>query len=274
MAFQLSPGVRVREIDLTNIVPAVSTSVGAFAGFFRWGPINEIVTVSSEKELAKFFGTPNNTELHARSFFTAASFLKYSRALRVVRAGASEESTGEGYTNAIDTESIYSSEGVFTDYLIRNKDDFDNLTDASKNFAVAARYAGALGNSLGVAILTEAGWNSASDSSNLVSAYKTEFDGAPNSDEVHILIFDEDGAISGVAGTILEKWSFLSKTAGSKTEDGTNNYYLDVINERSNYIYFGGYIDDDITAEDGDTAVDGAYSLFYSLTNGRDSSDQ
>ena len=64
MSFQVSPGVRVREIDLTNVVPAVSSSIGAFAGAFSWGPVEEVKQVTSEKNLAETFGVPslsNNT---------------------------------------------------------------------------------------------------------------------------------------------------------------------------------------------------------------------
>jgi phage tail sheath protein FI len=85
MGFQVSPGVEVKEIDLTNVIPAVSTSIGGYSGYFRWGPVNEINLVSSEKELADIFGTPDAA--HTQSFLTAASFLKYGSALKVVRAG-------------------------------------------------------------------------------------------------------------------------------------------------------------------------------------------
>ena len=85
MGFQVSPGVEVKEIDLTNVIPAVSTSIGGYSGYFRWGPVNEIGLVSSEKELAGKFGTPDAA--HTQSFLTAASFLKYGSALKVVRAG-------------------------------------------------------------------------------------------------------------------------------------------------------------------------------------------
>ena len=83
MAFQVSAGVEVKEVDLTNVVPAVSTSIGGYAGQFRWGPINQIKLISSEDELAGEFGKPN--DYYAKSFFTAASFLKYGNALKVVR---------------------------------------------------------------------------------------------------------------------------------------------------------------------------------------------
>ena len=59
MAFQVSPGVEVKEIDATNVVPAVSTSIGGTAGYFKWGPVDEIKTVSSEKQLADVFGAPD-----------------------------------------------------------------------------------------------------------------------------------------------------------------------------------------------------------------------
>lgn len=84
MGFQVSPGVEVKEIDLTNVIPAVSTSIGGYSGYFRWGPVNKIGLVSSEKELAAKFGTPNAE--HTQSFLTAASFLKYGSALKTVRA--------------------------------------------------------------------------------------------------------------------------------------------------------------------------------------------
>ena len=84
MAFQLSPGVNVSEIDATTVVPAVATSVGGFAGEFSWGPVNEITIVSSENQLAEKFGKP--TDDNYESFFTGANFLAYASDLRVVRA--------------------------------------------------------------------------------------------------------------------------------------------------------------------------------------------
>lgn len=84
MAFQQSPGVKVREFDLTTIVPGVSTNEGAFAGVFRWGPVNERVLIDSETQLVNRFGKPTN--FNPETFFTAASFLTYSNALFVTRA--------------------------------------------------------------------------------------------------------------------------------------------------------------------------------------------
>ena len=84
MPFQVSPGVAVREIDLTTIVPAVSTTEGAIAGVFRWGPIDQAILVDSETALVNRFGKPTN--FNSETFFTAASFLGYGNRLYVSRA--------------------------------------------------------------------------------------------------------------------------------------------------------------------------------------------
>ena len=86
MPFQLSPGVAVVEKDFTSIVPAVSSSIGAFAGIYPWGPVLEPVTVSSENDLVRRFGKPNDSNF--QSFFTAANFLSYTNNLLLVRADA------------------------------------------------------------------------------------------------------------------------------------------------------------------------------------------
>lgn len=142
---QISPGVITREIDLSSYVPGVNTTVGAFCGVFQWGPLDEIITLSNEGDLVKRFGKPNLDT--ATSFFTAARFLSYADALRVVRAAGSgalnataEDGTGTG------------SQGVGV--LIKNdahyESDFSNgLSDVGP---FAARCPGALGNSIEVSI--------------------------------------------------------------------------------------------------------------------------
>ena len=83
MPFQLSPGVAVVEKDFTSIVPAVSSSAGAFAGVFTWGPVLDPVTITSENNLVARFGKP--VDGNAQSFFTAANFLSYTNNLLTVR---------------------------------------------------------------------------------------------------------------------------------------------------------------------------------------------
>ena len=137
MAFQVSPGVLVREKDLTNVVPAVATSIGAFAGDFTQGPLDEITTVSSENQLVEIFGKPNSTTFE--SFFSAASFLQYGNALRVVRA------SGTGILNATANGS-----GL----LINNTQVYqDTYSGGAGSVGLwAARTAGAHGNNIKVSI--------------------------------------------------------------------------------------------------------------------------
>ena len=140
MAFQLSPGVNVSEIDLTTIVPSVATSVGAFAGPFAWGPTNEVVTISDEIRLAARFGNPNSTNYEY--WFSAANFLAYTNTLRVVRAANTSYSTLNASAN---------TNGAI---LIENEDDYEanHATANTTNGPMVAKCPGALGNSLRISI--------------------------------------------------------------------------------------------------------------------------
>jgi len=140
MPFQLSPGVLVKEIDLTNIVPAVATSIGAVAGAFEKGPVGEIVPIGSEKELVSIFGKPNGSNFE--SWFTAANFLQYGNALRVVRAQSAIVNATSGGSGL----------------LIKSTDDYLNNYSAGQGSSGewGARTAGTHGNSLGVSLCTNA----------------------------------------------------------------------------------------------------------------------
>ena len=94
IGFQVSPGVEVKEVDLTNIVPAVSTTIGAVCGPFEKGPVSEITSISSEKQLVEVFGKPNANNFEY--FFTAANFLQYSNSLRVVRTESALKNASSG----------------------------------------------------------------------------------------------------------------------------------------------------------------------------------
>ena len=225
MAFQLSPGVNVSEIDLTTIVPSVATSIGAFAGPFAWGPVGEVTTISDEVRLAARFGKPDSTNYEY--WFSAANFLAYANNLKVVRA-ASIASTKNAVANGAGA-------------LIKNDDDWlSNFSGgANTHGEFAARYAGALGNSLKVSVAdanTYSGW-----------AYSSQFTAAPSTstytsnqgganDEIHIIVVDEDGKFTGTAGTVLEKFGFVSKAADAKDDSGNTNYYKNVIANKSAYI--------------------------------------
>jgi phage tail sheath protein FI len=224
MAFQVSPGVAVKEIDLTNVVPAVSTSIGGIAGAFNWGPVEQITTVGSEKELASIFGTPDNNTFS--NFLTAASFLKYAGALKVVR-------TSSGHTNA------NSGGGSL---VIKNNDHYDDVTKTGLG-SWGAKYPGTLGNSIEVQVC------SANNTAWAAFDHASLFDNAPGTseyaqglsstgDEMHIVVIDSAGAWTGTPGTVLEKFSAVSQASDARKADGTTNYYADVINGSSAYIWF------------------------------------
>jgi phage tail sheath protein FI len=156
MAFQLSPGVNVSEIDLTNVVPAVATSIGAFAGEFSWGPASTITTIDSENLLASTFGKPTSNSF--TSFFTAANFLSYSNNLKIVRAigssakNASADTQGELITNEDIAETTYT---------------FGAKTDVGP---FAARYPGTLGNSLTISVCSATNSFSYTTTANVTSS--------------------------------------------------------------------------------------------------------
>ena len=314
MAFQVSPGVLVQERDLTRIIPAVSTSIGAFAGQFSKGPLEEVVSISSEQELVDTFGKPdvNNFEY----FFSAANFLQYSNSLRVVRANQ---------TNQVNATAGGSG------LLVKNKQDYEDNYSAGEGSVgtFAARSAGAWGNNLLVATCPSASAFGAtttvsqqadggaavgdttitvdSDATSylnigdiiefsqtasgvdfttgekyrvtgltstvvtivqhprgeggLITAavdnarikrkwrYADQVDGAPGTssfattrsgsgDEIHVVVIDEDGTVSGVPGTVLESYSKLSKASDAKSPQGDINYYPTVISNKSNYVFW------------------------------------
>ena len=139
MGFLVSPGVHVREIDLTNVVPAVSTSIAAVAGPFQKGPVSSITAINSEEQLLQTFGKPNSSNFEF--WFTAANFLQYGDALRVVRA-----------------ESAIVNAGANSGILIRDDDHYEASfsTGQGSHGEWTARTAGTWGNSIGVDICPSA----------------------------------------------------------------------------------------------------------------------
>ena len=347
MAFQVSPGVNVSEIDLTTVVPAVSTTEGAFAGVFKWGPVEQRILVESENELVARFGKPDDTNFE--TFFTAANFLAYGNKLYISRV-ANTMLTTSAYAGVNSTSNVAN---VGTN-SIKNRDDYESrggVFDA--NCAYIAKCPGSLGNSLRVSVcdspsaysvnafaaFASGGANVDAVSLNLIVGANTanivaanvaqaviignlipnrsilrvgnssigyqdikvldvtvantanvnltfetpyrlavnvtansttvanslanggvqllrnwEFynvvDSAPSTsdyaaerggigDEIHIVVSDRFGAITGSIGTILETFPNLSLATDAKLADGTSIYYKTVINEQSNWVWVG-----------------------------------
>jgi hypothetical protein len=220
------------------VIPAVATSIGGTAGVFRWGPVEEITTVSSEKQLVETFGAPTTAD-SANTFFPAAGFLKYGSTLRVVRAKTTSLS------NASNTG------GLPVGY---NSTSYDDAA-ISPSTTYIARYAGKLGNSINV-ITCLAGATPGTDQFDHADfgSYRSFFNGAPGTsdfaesitgssadinDEVHVVVVDAGGEFTGTKGTVLETFGYMSVGKNAKALDGTSNYFKDVINSKSQYIWFG-----------------------------------
>jgi hypothetical protein len=226
MAFQTSPGVNVSEIDLTTVVPSVLTTAGAFVGTFNWGPADKIKLVNSELTLAKYFGKPNSDT--GISFFTAANFLAYGNNLQIVRA------VGSSSNNATAGDSIQ----------VKNEDEFEQSylnNDNNDDYgAFISRYPGSLGNSIDVSVCantsTFSSWTYKSyfTSAPTTSTFVSDADGS--NDEMHIVVVDRGGEITGAAGTVLETFAFVSK-ASNASINGASNYYKQVIFNNSAYVY-------------------------------------
>lgn len=151
MAFAVSPGVTVREFDVTNVVPAVDASVAAYAGAFRWGPIGVPVLIDSENALVARFGKPTN--FNAEGWFSAASFLSYSNALLVSRAA--NTSTSNGQQSALNAVANTSSVSNVAAQVVRNQEHYETKT-FSAGVAYVAKWPGEVGNSLRVSVVDSA----------------------------------------------------------------------------------------------------------------------
>jgi hypothetical protein len=235
----LSPGIQVNEVDLTTIVPGVSTSVGAFVGEFNWGPVNQPVLISNETQLLSVFGKPTtetSDSYVATSFFSCANFLSYTNSLyvtRTINANSALNASTDRTANKI---------------LISNEDAYENnYLNANNEFLYGdfvAKYPGKIANGLQISLCA----NSAGFSS---WSYKNYFDNAPGTstyvaektgnysanDEFHMIVIDSLGKMSGKANTILEKFAFLSKAKDAVDINGRSSYFKNVLLQSSNYLY-------------------------------------
>jgi len=313
MAFQVSPGVQVKEVDLTNVVPAVSSTSGAFAGSFQWGPVDEVKTVSDAKGLVDEFSEPANTNAGAEDFYSAEAFLRYGSSLRVVRVN----STGLFSANS----------GGSNSSLLKNHDEYVQSYESGALVGTVgqwtSRCAGSLGNSLKVSVCasSDAYYNDAATTtsgeeaagqtvitlatgggalckvrdivtfgaitqqyrvtainsdnitveaigqptgSGLIATvasgtavnryweFYSSFDKAPgksasalaaggSNDEIHVVVADEDGTITGIPHSILETYAFVSMASDAKDASGQSNYYKKVIGNKSEWVYWSGH---------------------------------
>ena len=201
MAFLVSPGVQVNEVDLTNVVPAVATSIGAIAGAFEKGPVGSIQTVTSEGDLVSKFGKPNSNNFE--NWLAAASFLQYGNTLRIVRA-----------------ESAIVNAGANSGILIRDDDHYEQSfrSGQGSHGEWAARSAGTWGNSIGVDICaTATAYEQVLSSGNL-----TVGEDAVGATTIAV----DDADLSNNAINVGDLISFFSDSAGTTPVTGeTGNEY-------------------------------------------------
>ena len=290
-----SPAVVVREIDLTGGVPNVQSTTGAIAGSFNWGPINVATKINTEAELVNTFTAPSND--NTAPFLSAAQFLRYSSALHVTRAADSAAANSYALNGSLDTgDSISVSNKVWdysqfenTETTILAITSYDSVgVAANANIAFMARYAGELGDNIKVSVL-HAGDSDVQITNTYFDdwEYAGEFDAKPatslaaaaegsKNDELHIVVIDEDGEITGTKGTILERFGFLSSIPGAKNSQGQSVYARDVVNNGSQYVYAFNFGDSAVSAGAGESiAANTDYGtsgngLNYSLTSGND----
>jgi hypothetical protein len=179
-ANQSSPGVVIQERDLTTITTQSTANIGVIAAPFEQGPVEEIVDISSERELADVFGKPN--DFNYEYWYTAAQFLSYGGVLKTVRVA------NTALKNAVNTG---------TAPLIKNFQDYEtNFEEANNTWKWAAKTPGTKGNSIGI-FMTDAG------------ADQIAVMTAPGSGNEHEFVADEAvSAASGAAGKVY-KYSIL-----------------------------------------------------------------
>lgn len=379
MPFQLSPGVNVTEVDLTGIVPAVATSIGAIAGIFPWGPIGERVLVDTETKLVSQFGVP--TSNNAETFFTAANFLSYGNSLYVVRAA---NTTANAAPNAqISALNAYVGIGpantgvsvpnhiVYANQISVNATTGSAITTYDANVNWIAKYAGQYGNSLRISVCDTpnayssnvsvngptltgnastnavgswtmnygansitvgfSGADGATVASNFASRfvagdliamgnttvgtqllqvsvansdgtdariyftgsskltanlvgnttintnlnrrwqystvigtapgtsdYQSQYGNSSVTDQLHVVVVDNGGVFTGTPGTVLETFQGLSRGTDNLTTGGASNYYVNVINDSSRYVWW---------AHDRATAVSNITASLTASTN-------
>ena len=362
MAFQVSPGVNVSEIDLSTSIANPSVSDAAIACSFAKGPVNEVTTVTSEKELVEIFGEPDDN--NASNWFAAASFLAYAGSLQVINTLDTTNAK-----NAVDTGTAPATADVGSPSL------YDDAAASVFSTAAAnwiAKAGGALSNSVGVSLVGSGNGFSQSindahdnasaaigetavtvadstafqvgdlitfgevggdedtlnvyriialpdgqtitikpkdgqigeglrkapaddDDINRKWQFSDLFDSGPTStqfvidasgntsaaDEIHVVVYDADGGISGKKDTDLEVFGNVSLAADAVNEKGESNFIGDVLRHKSNYIYYGKSELDGITKTGDLASTFGTAATFtgdlptvYRLANGAGTATQ
>ncbi|MFZ9728254.1 MAG: phage tail sheath C-terminal domain-containing protein [Candidatus Nanopelagicaceae bacterium] len=305
MASLISPGIVIKERDLTNaVVTNASAIVGAFASTFAKGPVGEIVTISSQKEFLDTFGKPNSS--NAEDWFVASEFINYGGRLAVVRAETATNSANSGGNTALNVRGAADWEaglGSGETWVAKNPGAWGNslrvivadrgpdqvitlsaapastpvaggtvtfnLTAGGTATAEVVSYANQVltvvldnpavlistadnleDGATDVAISSVADWWSTTSVGGVAlssigprpgtSQYAS--DRGLKYDEVHVAVVDSTGAISGTAGTVVERLLYLSKLTDGKGAENQAVYYKTAVNDGSAYLWAGATV--------------------------------
>ena len=144
---QLSPGVLVREVDLTvGRAENVLDNIGAIAGPFAIGPVDEATDIQTEQQLIDTFGKPISTDAQYEYWMSASNFLSYGGVLKVVRADDTQLNNANAGVGIASTTSL----------KINNFDDYQqNHKESDNTFTYAAKNPGTWGNNLKVCYIDD-----------------------------------------------------------------------------------------------------------------------
>jgi len=151
MAFSVSPSVIVREVDASQVVPAIATPPAAIAGVFGWGPTDETILITSENQLVDRYHKP--TDSNYETWFTASDYLAYSNALYVRRAETTGSAKADGDTIVLfDADTAYANTSANGYVEGVTPGSIGTVDSANSTYgAFEAKYVGALGNAIDVA---------------------------------------------------------------------------------------------------------------------------
>jgi hypothetical protein len=302
-AFAWGPVLERVLIDNENLLverfgrPDDDTFIGFFsaANFLSYGRDLRVVRVIGEEAFnastspdhvsETFDGTGANANFQLTATFTTEPDLITVVVDGVVQVEGAGNDYQLTYTAGPDTLDIDfeagSIPGVGTDNIvvyvnapqIGNEDVFQITTGIQASFI--GKYPGELVNGVRIVAATAANWSS------LASTDQDIFLGEPVGDEINIAVVDETGQVSGLGSTILERYDYLQTTPGATKSDGTSNYYVDVLNDVSSWIWSTGNLDDlsiagDVTlgnGQDDNNPTDGAKTFGYDLFANADEVD-
>jgi hypothetical protein len=238
-----SPGVITREKDVSLNINSIESNASSMVGLFRWGPVNELVRITTnESELVQKMGRPDSAT--TISFHSALNYLTYVKPLYIVRA-------------VDDAVALNAAPSTGTPTIVGNDGDYETVDLTGNSFI--GRYPGTLGNSLRISVADDSGFSG--------WEYENDFEFAPQTGEFNVVVVDEDGEITGTAGTILESYELMTKVEGSKKPNGASAYITKVLQDQSQYVLTGD-LDEIIFTESGSLGI---YDV--SLTGGVDGND-